>query len=71
MQLKYYVDMQLTSYIVCMYLHNVTDFLPLHVVHLLLLSSSFTIGLCIHIPRGSLQYTYFPSVVHKNLNTID
>ena len=58
--------MQLTSYIVCMRAHNITDFLPLYVVHLSLLSSLFTIGLC--TCRGSLQY--FPTVVHKNLNAI-
>ena len=52
---------------VCMYPHNVTDILPLQVAHLPLLSSLFTVCLC--IPKGSLQY--FPTVVHKNLNTID
>ena len=61
--------MQLTRYIVCicMYPHNITGFLPLHVAHLLLLSLLFTVGLC--IPKGSLQY--FPTVVYKNLNTIN
>ena len=50
-----------------MYPHNITDILPLHVAHLPLLSSLFILGLC--IPKGSLQY--FPTIVHKNLNTID
>ena len=50
-----------------MYPHNITDILPLHVAHLPLLSSLFPVGLS--IPKGSLQY--FPTVVHKNLNTID
>ena len=61
--------MQLTGYIICIcvYPHNITDILPLHVAHLPLLSSLFTIGTC--IPKGSLQY--FPTVVHKNLNTIN
>ena len=51
----------------CMYPHNIIDILPLHVTHLPLLSSLFILGLC--IPKGSLEY--FPTVVHKNLNTID
>ena len=51
----------------CMYPHNITDVLPLHVAHLPLFSSLFTLGLC--IPKGSLQY--FPTDVHKNLNTIN
>ena len=61
--------MQLTGYIVCicMYPYNITDILPLDVAHLPLLSSLFTVGLC--IPKGSLQC--FPTVVHKNLNTIN
>ena len=45
---RYNIDMQLTSYIVqyvCMYPHNITDVLPLHVAHLPLLSSLFTVGL--------------------------
>ena len=50
-----------------MYPHNITDILPLHVAHLLLLSSMFNVGLC--ILKGSLQY--FPIVMHKSLNTID
>ena len=44
-----------------MYPHNITDILPLHVAHLPLLTSLFTVGLC--MPKGSLQY--FPTVVHK------
>ena len=39
--------MQLTGYIVCMHPHNITDILPLHVAQLLLLSSLFTVGLCL------------------------
>ena len=50
-----------------MHLHNITDFLPLHVAYLSLFSSLFNVGLC--IPIGSLQY--FPSVVLKNLNVIN
>ena len=50
-----------------MYPHNITDILPLHVAHLPLLSSLFSVGVC--IPKGNLQY--FPTVVHKNLNTIN
>ena len=50
-----------------MYPYNITDILPLHVAHLPLLSSLFTVDLC--IPKGSLQY--FPTVVHKNLNVIN
>ena len=50
-----------------MHPHNITDILPLHMAYLPLLSSLFTVGLC--IPKGSLQY--FPTVVHKNLNTIN
>ena len=64
--------MQLTGgYIVCicMYPHNITDILPLLVAHLHLLSLLFAVDLC--IPKGSLQYSYFPTVVHKNLNTIN
>ena len=49
-----------------MYPHNITDILPLHVAHLPLLTSWFTVGF--YIPKGSLQY--YPTVVHKNLNTI-
>ena len=45
-----------------MYPYNITDILPLHVAHLPLLNSLFTVGLCIQ---------YFTTVVHKNLNTID
>ena len=61
--------MQLTiaTLYICMYPYNITDILPLHVAHLPLLGSLFILGLC--IPKGSLQY--FPTVVHKNLNTID
>ena len=50
-----------------MHPHNITDILPLHMAYLPLLSSLFTVGLC--ILKGSLQY--FPTVVHKNLNTIN
>ena len=60
--------MQLTGYIVCMHVStSITEILPLHVAHLPLLSLLFILGLC--IPKGSLQY--FPTVVHKNLNTIN
>ena len=58
---------ELATLYVCMYPHNIIDFLPLHVAHLSLLISLFTISLC--MPRETLQY--FPSVVHKNLNAID
>ena len=47
-----------------MYPHNMTDILPLHVVHLPLFSSLFTVDLC--ITKRSLQY--FSTVVYKNLN---
>ena len=50
-----------------MYPYNIKDILLLHVAHLPLLGSLLSVGLC--IPKGSLQY--FPTVVHKNLNTID
>ena len=64
-------DRAITSYkatlYVCTYPHNITDIIPLHVAHLPLLSSLFVVGLC--IPKGTLQY--FPTDVHKNLNTID
>ena len=59
--------MQLTGYIVGMYIYNITDILPLHVAHLPLLSSLFILGLC--KPKGSLQY--FPTVVRKNLNSLN
>ena len=57
-----YFDMQLTGSIVCIciYPYNITDIFPL-------LCSLFIVSLC--IPKGSLQY--FPTVVHKNLNTIN
>ena len=51
--MQLYVDMQLTiaSYIACIYAYihiaNITDFLPLHVAHISLLYSLFTMGLCI------------------------
>ena len=62
--------MQLTGYIVAMhgmYPHNITDIFTLHVAHLLLFSSLFTLGLC--LPKGSLQY--FTTIVQKILNTIN
>ena len=65
--MQLYIDMQLTSYIVCMYPYNITNILPLHVAHLPLLSSLFILGLC--IPKGTLRY--FPTVVHKNLNSLN
>ena len=35
----------LATLYVCMYPHNITDILPLHVAHLPLLSLLFTVGL--------------------------
>ena len=43
-----------------MYPYNITDILPVHVAHIPLLSSLFTLGLC--IPKGNLQY--LPIVVY-------
>ena len=46
--------MQLTGYIVCVCIHphNITDILPLYVAYLPLLSSLFTIGLCIYLKEA-------------------
>ena len=62
--------MQLTGYIVamcmCIYPHNITDILPLHVAHLLLLSSLFTVGLAYVVLSGKLQVKIQVAKTTKN-----
>ena len=52
----------------CMYPHNITDFLALHVALLSLLSSLFTRGRC--IPRGAYSTSQVLCII-ANLNVID
>ena len=51
-----------------MHQYNITDILPLQVAHLPLLSSLFTV---VFTYLKKAYSTYFPTVMHKNLNTIN